>query len=62
MIGKLICWGRDREEARLRMVRALSEFRIEGIRTSISRQLEILRHPVFINAQGYTSFIEKEWK
>lgn len=62
MIGKLICWGRDREEARLRMIRALSEFRIEGIRTSISRQLEILRHPVFINAQGYTSFIEKEWK
>lgn len=62
MIGKLICWGRDREEARLRMIRALSEFRIEGIKTSISRQLEILRHPVFINAQGFTSFIEKEWK
>lgn len=62
MIGKLICWGRDREEARLRMIRALSEFQVEGIKTSISRQLEILRHPVFINAEGYTSFIEKEWK
>ncbi|MBQ9456672.1 MAG: acetyl-CoA carboxylase biotin carboxylase subunit [Thermoguttaceae bacterium] len=62
MIGKLIVWGSDREEARLRMIRALTEFHIEGIKTSVSRQLEILRHPVFINAQGYTSFIEKEWK
>ncbi|MDO4630257.1 MAG: acetyl-CoA carboxylase biotin carboxylase subunit [Planctomycetia bacterium] len=62
MVGKLICWGRDREEARRRMIRALSEFQVEGIKTSISRQLEILRHPVFINAEGYTSFIEKEWK
>ncbi|MCR5164485.1 MAG: acetyl-CoA carboxylase biotin carboxylase subunit [Thermoguttaceae bacterium] len=62
MIGKLIVWGSDREEARLRMIRALTEFHVEGIKTSVSRQLEILRHPVFINAQGYTSFIEKEWK
>jgi len=62
MIGKLIVWGKDREEARLRMIRALTEFHVEGIKTSVSRQLEILRHPVFINAQGYTSFIEKEWK
>lgn len=62
MIGKLIVWGSDREEARLRMIRALSEFHVEGIKTSVSRQLEILRHPVFINAKGYTSFIEQEWK
>ncbi|MBE6429141.1 MAG: acetyl-CoA carboxylase biotin carboxylase subunit, partial [Planctomycetaceae bacterium] len=62
MIGKLICWGADREECRRRMIRALSEFRVEGIKVSISRQLDILNHPVFINAQGFTSFIEKTWK
>ncbi|MDO4570126.1 MAG: acetyl-CoA carboxylase biotin carboxylase subunit [Planctomycetia bacterium] len=61
MIGKLIVSGADRSEAIARMLRALAEFRIEGIRTSISRQMDILRHPVFINAQGYTSFIEKEF-
>ncbi len=62
MIGKLICWGKDREECRLRMIRALSEFHIQGIKVSISRQLEILNHPVFINGDGYTSFIENTWK
>ncbi|MDO4575569.1 MAG: acetyl-CoA carboxylase biotin carboxylase subunit [Planctomycetia bacterium] len=62
MIGKLIVHGDTRDEAIERMIRALSEFRVEGIKTSVSRQLEILRHPVFREARGYTSFIEKEWK
>ena len=61
MIGKLIVHGKNREEAISRAIRALSEFQIEGIQTSISRQLEILQHPVFVEARGYTRFIEKEW-
>ena len=34
MVGKLICWGKDREDARLRMLRALNEYVITGIKTT----------------------------
>ncbi|MDO4551345.1 MAG: acetyl-CoA carboxylase biotin carboxylase subunit [Planctomycetia bacterium] len=61
MIGKLIVRGKDRQEAISRMIRALEEFHVEGIKTTIPRQLEILRHPVFQNAQGDTTFIQREW-
>ena len=62
MIGKLIVRGADRGEAIARMIRALEEFRVEGIKTTIPRQLEILRHPVFTEARGDTTFIQREWK
>ena len=61
MIGKLIVHGRDRDDAIRRMIRALEEFRVEGIKTTIPRQLEILRHPVFQSATGDTGFIERTW-
>lgn len=62
MIGKLIVHGTDRMEAIARMCRALEEFQIEGVKTTISRQLEILRHEVFREAKGDTTFIQREWK
>ena len=48
MIAKLICYGKDRREALDRMVRALDEFVIRGIKTTIPFQLEIISHPDFI--------------
>jgi acetyl-CoA carboxylase, biotin carboxylase subunit len=42
LIAKLICWGRDREEALARVRRGLEEFRIEGIKTTIPFHLELL--------------------
>nr|XP_061808116.1 biotin carboxylase 1-like [Nerophis lumbriciformis] len=42
MIGKLIVWGADRDQAIARLERALSELRVEGIRTTRSLFLEIL--------------------
>ncbi|MFS8513239.1 MAG: acetyl-CoA carboxylase biotin carboxylase subunit, partial [Planifilum fulgidum] len=48
MIAKLIVWGKDRDEAIRRMVRALSEFAIEGVKTTIPFHLKLLNHPKFL--------------
>jgi len=60
MIGKLIVWGKDREEAVNRMRRALSEIIVSGIETNIEFQREILDNEKFILNEINTSFIEKE--
>ncbi len=49
MIAKLIVTASTREIAIQRMKRALSEFKIEGIKTTIPFQLEIMNHPDFVN-------------
>lgn len=59
MVGKLIVYGRDRTEAIERGLRALSEFRIEGIKTSIGFHRRVLQHSDFVNANITTAFIEK---
>jgi acetyl-CoA/propionyl-CoA carboxylase biotin carboxyl carrier protein len=58
LIGKLIVWGRDREEARHRMLRALAEFRIEGLATTIPAHKAILEHPDFAAAEHSTKWVE----
>ncbi len=60
LIAKLIVHGRDREEAILRMKRALSEFVVEGIKTTIPFYLKILEDPNFIKGDFNTSFLEKK--
>jgi acetyl-CoA carboxylase biotin carboxylase subunit len=47
LVAKLITWGDDRDLAIERMMRALSEYRIAGVRTTIPALLSILRHPEF---------------
>lgn len=61
MIGKLITHGQTREEARLKMLRALDEFIIEGIKTTIPIHKKILSHEDFISDNYDTSFIEKKF-
>ncbi|MFJ7308866.1 acetyl-CoA carboxylase biotin carboxylase subunit [Peribacillus frigoritolerans] len=58
MIAKLIVHGKDREEAIARMKRALSEFVIEGIDTTIDFHLSLLDHPVFKSGDFNTKFLE----
>ncbi len=58
MVGKLICWGRDREEAMLRMERALKEFHIEGIPTTIPFHLKVLNNEYFRRGEVFTNFIQ----
>ncbi|AVX20142.1 MULTISPECIES: acetyl-CoA carboxylase biotin carboxylase subunit [Carboxydocella] len=59
MVGKLIVWGRDRQEAIARMQRALQEFVIEGIHTTIPFHLRILENAFFQRGEVYTNFIQR---
>ena len=59
MVGKLIVWGRTREEAILRMKRALLEFEIEGIHTTIPFHLNVLDNAFFRRGEVYTNFIQR---
>ena len=58
MIGKLICWGRTRNEARRRMYRALKEYVITGVETTVPFHQAIIEDPVFISGKFNTGFIE----
>ena len=60
MIGKLIVWGKNRNEAIDRMKRALDEMTITGIKTNVDFQKQILNNEKFLINQINTSFIEKE--
>jgi acetyl-CoA carboxylase biotin carboxylase subunit len=60
MVAKVITWGDTREEATARMIRALQEFVVEGIKTNIPLHLRILQNPAFAKADFYTKWIEEE--
>ncbi len=60
MISKLVCWGRDRPEAIGRMKRALHEFVVKGIKTSIPFHRVVMNHPKFLEGKYDTGFIEQE--
>lgn len=57
MIGKLICWGKDREEARRRMYRALKEYVVTGVKTTIPFHQELIENETFISGNFNTGFI-----
>ena len=58
LVGKLICWGADRDTAIARTLRALDEFEIGGIATTIPADVAILRHPDFVAARHSTKWVE----
>ena len=59
MIAKLITHGRDREEAIARAKRALEEFVIEGVKTTIPLHRLILSHPDFRQGGVTTGFLDR---
>jgi len=59
MIAKLIGFGKTREQAIGKLLRALDEFIIEGIATTIPFHKKTLVHPDFVNLNYDTSFVEK---
>jgi acetyl/propionyl-CoA carboxylase alpha subunit len=59
MIAKLVVWGETRAEAILRMRRALNEYRIGGVRTSIPFHQEIMDSTEFIWGTFDTSFLSR---
>lgn len=58
MVAKVIVWGKDRQDAIQRMKRALDEFVIEGISTTIPFHQRLLEHEVFIKGDFNTKFLE----
>ena len=60
LVAKLIVWGSNREEALARGRRALSEFKIEGIKTTIPFHLRVLDVPAFAEGRACTDFIATE--
>ncbi|WP_300386644.1 acetyl-CoA carboxylase biotin carboxylase subunit [Clostridium sp.] len=61
MIAKLIAYGKDRDEAINKMLRALEEFVIDGIDNNIEFQIDILNNETFRKGNFDTSFISKEY-
>lgn len=59
MIGKLIVRGTDRNDAIARMKRALSEFTISGIKTTIPFHLKMMQNPDFTSNNFDTKYLEK---
>jgi len=60
MICKLICHGRNREEAIQRMIRSLDEFVIEGVTTTIDLHKILLNHKKFINSEFNVTWLDNE--
>ena len=60
LIGKLIVWGKDRQTAIARTIRALDEMQVEGVHTTIPADLAILRHPDFAAVQHSTKWVEEK--
>ena len=59
MIAKLTVHARNREEARERMLRAMNEYEITGIKTTIPFCEYVFRHEAFIDGSFDTKFVEK---
>ena len=62
LLAKLICWGQDRDEAIARLRRALDEYVIAGVRTTIPFAQWLMRHPRFLAGDFSTDFIAEEWR
>ncbi|BCZ47429.1 biotin carboxylase 1 [Clostridium gelidum] len=60
MVSKVIAWGRNREEAISRMKRALNEFVIEGVKTTIPFHKKLMDNETFITGNFNTKFLEIE--
>jgi len=60
LIAKLICHGRNRQEAIQRMNRCLNEFVIEGIDTTVELHKKLINHEKFINSNFDTNWLSKE--
>jgi acetyl-CoA carboxylase biotin carboxylase subunit len=59
LIGKLIAWGRDRDEALARMQRALQELQIEGVKTTAGFLARLLASPVFLRGEVHTRYVDQ---
>ena len=60
LIAKLVVWGKDRDTAIYRTLRALDELKITGVATTIPADIEILQHPDFKTCSHSTKWVEDQ--
>src|SRR5690606_13117763 len=59
LMAKLVVWGSDRDQAIARGKRALSEFVVRGVHTTIPSHLAVLGHPDFLAGRHHTKWMEE---
>ncbi len=59
LVAKLITWGRDRDESLRRMRRALNDFEVGGVPTTIPFHLGVLNHPAFATGDYDTRLLDR---
>jgi acetyl-CoA/propionyl-CoA carboxylase biotin carboxyl carrier protein len=59
LMAKLVVWGADRTSAINRGKRALKEFKVRGVSTTIPAHLAVLDHPDFVNGDHHTKWMEE---
>ncbi len=62
MIAKLVTFGKDREAARQRMLRAIDEYQINGVSTTLDFCKFALQHEAFVSGQFDTNFVKHHFK
>lgn len=61
LLAKLIVWGKDREQAIARMRRALQEYQVVGVKTTLPFARWLMEHPRFAAGDLSTDFVAEEW-
>ncbi len=61
LVGKLVVWAPDRDRAIKRMLRALGEFHIEGVHTTIPAHIALIGHPDFAAVEHSTKWVENDF-
>jgi acetyl/propionyl-CoA carboxylase alpha subunit len=61
LLSKLIVWGNDRPQAIARMRRALTEYQVLGVRTTLPFARWLVENPRFIEGDMSTDFVAEEW-
>ena len=62
MIAKLITHGKDRDEARARMIRACEDYQVGGVETTLDFGKYVMQHPAFISGDFDTHFVAQHFK
>ena len=62
MLAKLIAYGKDRTEAIERLIRAIEDYRIAGVKTTLEFGKFVLKHPDFVSGKFDTHFVAKHYK
>ncbi len=62
MIAKLIVVGRDRTEAIQRMIRAIDEYKVTGVQTTLEFCKFVMQHPAFVSGKFDTNFVNQHFK